>query len=78
MAGVVVSWYRLGRMLGDLEKATKQRNTSPDIVKVFAFLAMVSLHVVPPEGVGAITNNLSRFAVPIFFMVSGYFIYNTA
>lgn len=49
------------------------RNRTLDMVKAICAYAVVLLHVHFPENAGIIANVLARFAVPVFFMVSGYF-----
>ena len=49
------------------------RNCTLDMVKAISAYAVVLLHVHFPGNAGIIANVLARFAVPVFFMVSGYF-----
>ena len=49
------------------------RNRTLDMVKAICAYAVVLLHVHFPGSAGIIANVLARFAVPVFFMVSGYF-----
>lgn len=49
------------------------RNRTLDMVKAISAYAVVLLHVHFPGNAGIIANVLARFAVPVFFMVSGYF-----
>ena len=49
------------------------RNRTLDMVKAICAYAVVLLHVHFPGNAGIIANVLARFAVPMFFMVSGYF-----
>lgn len=49
------------------------RNRTLDVVKAICAYAVVLLHVHFPGNAGIIANVLARFAVPVFFMVSGYF-----
>lgn len=49
------------------------RNRTLDMVKAICAYAVVLLHVHFPGNAGIIANVLARFAVPVFFMVSGYF-----
>lgn len=50
-----------------------KRNETLDTLKGFACLAVVILHCPFPTKVGSILSIYTRFAVPLFFMVSGYF-----
>ena len=43
------------------------------MVKAICAYAVVLLHIRFPGTAGNVTNVLARFAVPVFFMVSGYF-----
>ena len=45
------------------------------MVKALSAYAVVLLHIHFPGTAGNIVNVLARFAVPVFFMVSGYFCY---
>lgn len=51
-----------------------QRNYAIDFIKFFAILAVVIIHIFPSnDQLGYfILDNLSRFAVPFFFVASGY------
>ena len=53
----------------------KNRNISLDLVKVFAAFAVVCIHYMFYGEVGVIVKAISRFAVPFFFAVSGFFAY---
>jgi surface polysaccharide O-acyltransferase-like enzyme len=53
-----------------------------DVFRVLAILAIIALHTVPHEGPGAVgtafdtatfLTQVERFAVPLFFILSGYF-----
>lgn len=58
--------------------STITRRSGPDLLRVLCFLAVVTIHV---SSVGAFKDNstafvfdqVARFAVPCFFMLSGYF-----
>jgi len=52
-----------------IESKTKERIISFDFLRIFAALAVIIMHI-PSLGV-PIFNAFSRFAVPIFFMMSG-------
>lgn len=49
------------------------RNKVLDAAKAIAAYSVVLLHVPFPGKTGEVVNALARFAVPFFFMVSGYF-----
>ncbi|WP_053601296.1 acyltransferase [Bacillus sp. FJAT-18017] len=51
------------------------RNFAIDFIKFFAIFAVVVIHTFPSDHVVGyfILDNISRFAVPFFFMASGYF-----
>lgn len=49
------------------------RNPVFDIEKAIAAYFVIFLHIRFPEPVGTAVNTIARFAVPLFFMISGYF-----
>lgn len=51
----------------------KERNQSIELCRLTAAIAVVFIHVALPDPIGGWINCLCRFAVPFFFMVSGYF-----
>jgi len=51
------------------------RNGAIECCRVVASVFVVFIHYTFPGAVGAVVNCLARFAVPFFFMVSGYFAY---
>lgn len=51
------------------------RNTSLDLLKLFASYMVVFVHVKFVGTAGVAVTSLARFAVPLFFMVSGYYSY---
>ncbi|MDO4805794.1 MAG: acyltransferase [Coriobacteriales bacterium] len=53
--------------------AKKPRNHSLDFVKGIACMLVVCMHCEFPGYLGTFVQCISRFAVPFFFMVSGYF-----
>lgn len=57
-------------------RPTMKRNQTMDIIKVIAAISVVWIHVLFPGGMGLAVTCLARFAVPFFFMVSGYFSYH--
>lgn len=58
--------------------ADRQRNSNIDSTRIFACIAVVGLHTFPREhSVGTLlAYYLCGFAIPFFFMSSGYFLLN--
>lgn len=58
-------------------RSIEARDASMDSLRIVSFLAVATLHVVtsPTKDITpfAIIDHLTRFAVPVFFMMSGYF-----
>lgn len=54
----------------------KKRNASLNVLEGIACICVVMLHCSFPGDVGRILYGVSRFAVPLFFAVSGYFVYS--
>ena len=54
----------------------KQRNYSLDLLKFIASFFIVCIHFKVFGEVGDFIVVLSRFAVPVFFMISGYYSFN--
>lgn len=50
------------------------RQGSLDVLKFLAAVSVVSLHAAYAGETGLALNALARFAVPVFFMLSGYFV----
>jgi len=55
----------------------RQRNQSMEVCKLLAAGFVVFLHARFPDRVGDLTDCISRCAVPLFFMISGYFNYGS-
>lgn len=55
----------------------RQRNQSMEVCKLLAAGFVVFLHARFPDAVGKLTDCISRCAVPLFFMISGYFNYGS-
>ncbi|MBR4673554.1 MAG: acyltransferase family protein [Victivallales bacterium] len=55
----------------------KQHNYSIDFIKGVACIFVVFIHCKFPGYLGTSVNAVSRFSVPFFFMVSGYFSYSS-
>lgn len=53
----------------------QQRNQAIECCRLAAAIAVVFIHVRFPGQLGALINCLSRFSVPFFLVVSGYFSY---
>ena len=53
----------------------KEQNHTLNILKVLCAILIVFNHCVFPQEFGKIVKDLSRIAVPIFFIISGYFSY---
>ena len=54
---------------------SRNRNDTLDIIKLFASYMVVFIHVAFYGGVGYVLDALARFAVPLFFLVSGFYSY---
>lgn len=52
---------------------TNKRNAWLDLIKLFASFMVVFIHIKFPGIVGRMIDALARFAVPLFFAVSGFF-----
>ncbi|MEW8969997.1 MAG: acyltransferase [Mesobacillus sp.] len=64
----------LGVQILSYSRPIMQRNYAIDFIKFFAILAVVIIHTFPSnDQLGYfVLDNLSRFAVPFFFVASGY------
>lgn len=56
-----------------MTETTKQYNYCIDFIKGIACICVVLMHCEFPGELGTIVQSMSRFCVPFFFMVSGYF-----
>lgn len=56
-------------------KNTKERNYCLDFVKGIACILVIFMHCEFPGRIGIFVQCISRFCVPFFFLVSGYFCY---
>lgn len=54
---------------------TTQKNNTLELLKLFASYMIVFIHVAFRGETGAIISALARFAVPFFFLISGYYSY---
>lgn len=59
------------------EVAKKQYNYCMDFLKGIACILVVFIHVKFPGDFGQAVQAIARFAVPFFFMVSGYYCYRS-
>ena len=62
--------------MSDLDKR-KNRYDSIDFLKGIACIAVVLIHVQFPGRIGFAARQISRFAVPFFFLVSGFFFWSS-
>ena len=51
----------------------KETNVKLDLLKGCACIGVVFIHVSFPGTFGQIVNYISTFAVPVFYMIAGYF-----
>lgn len=56
----------------------EKRNLFLDFLKGIACIGVVFIHVTFPGKFGEIISYLARFAVPMFFMISGYYAYDNS
>ena len=59
--------------MGEAEKKSNQKNLILNVEKLIAAYMVVFIHVSFPGRFGTAIVCLARFAVPFFFIVSGYF-----
>lgn len=52
-----------------------QKNHTLELLKLFASYMVVFIHVVFPGEMGSVVEALARFAVPLFFLISGFYSY---
>ena len=55
------------------EEKTKNRVDNIDVLKAICAFGVVCIHVPFPGTIGEYFTTLTRIAVPIFFMITGYF-----
>ena len=55
------------------QRQSSQRNQSMEVCKFIASLFVVFIHAPFPGTLGSFADCLARFAVPMFFMITGYF-----
>ena len=54
-------------------RAEQSRADNIDILKVLCAFLIVCIHVPLPRVIGEYFTTLTRIAVPVFFMITGYF-----
>lgn len=54
----------------------KTRNSTLNALKGIACFSVIMLHCAFPGMVGKIIYGIARFAVPMFFAISGYYVYS--
>lgn len=55
---------------------TSQKNNTLNLLKLLAAYMVVFIHILFPGDFGYAMNSIGRFAVPFFFLVSGFYSYN--
>lgn len=58
---------------GDVQRASRQRQAGLDVCRCLAALAVVFIHCPLPGDAGMYVLALTRYAVPYFFLTSGFF-----
>ncbi|MBR3929284.1 MAG: acyltransferase [Clostridia bacterium] len=53
----------------------KPKNGTLELLKLFASYMVVFIHVIFPGKIGTLMETLARFAVPFFFLISGFYSY---
>lgn len=66
------NWMDIGKMEAN-NQVEKKRNDMIDAGKTLACLAVMLIHCVFPGKTGVLLRTLSKFAVPFFFAISGYY-----
>lgn len=61
----------------DIVNVEHTQNRVLDVLKGFACIGVILIHYKLPGIVGIIISNIARFAVPLFFMISGYYAYDS-
>lgn len=60
-----------------MAQRASRRNERLDLMKCIAIYSVIFLHILLPGPAGQAVNCLARFAVPLFFLSSGYFSWNS-
>jgi hypothetical protein len=55
---------------------TQNRNIILSLFESFASIAVIFIHCPLPDKVGTIVTAIARFAVPFFFMITGFYMYS--
>ena len=58
-----------------MDSKLSERNVTLDVIKLIASYFVVFIHVPFPGEFGVVTETAARFAVPVFFIASGFFGY---
>ena len=56
-----------------LVSMNKNRNPMLDFIKGIACICVVFIHVTFPDRFGLILKNICGYAVPLFFVIAGYY-----
>lgn len=65
-------------VINDVKRTENNRNDALDVLKLIAAYMVVFIHFLFYGEAGCIIEALARFAVPVFFMTSGYFSYRNS
>lgn len=61
-----------------LENVEKRRLNNLDLIKFICAFLVICIHISYKDDIGHIVTPLCRIAVPIFFMITGFFYYKTS
>lgn len=61
-------------MQTQLTKPKTVHDTDTDIMRIVASFFVVMIHAATTEGMGMVYNALARFSVPVFVLISGYYL----
>lgn len=61
-----------------MEKKENKRLNNLDVLKAICAFLVICIHISYKDKLGNITTPICRIAVPIFFMITGYFYYKTS
>jgi len=53
----------------------KERNQALDLLRLIASFMVIVIHAPLPGCIGVLAESISRIAVPLFFMISGYYVF---
>ena len=71
----VLKWYTFINTEKEMTNLELRRNNTLDVIKLFASYMVVFVHAVFYGKLGVLAAALARFAVPLFFLVSGFYAY---